>query len=44
VSEAKTNLSRYFDFYNTRPPHSGVDGRTPDEFYFASLPPTRKAA
>jgi len=44
VSEARTNLERYFDFYNTRRPHSRLDGRTPDEFYFASLPTTRKAA
>jgi putative transposase len=32
ASEAKTNLSRYFDFYNTRRPHSRLDGRTPDDF------------
>jgi putative transposase len=44
VSEAKTNLARYFDFYNMRRPHSRLDGLTPDEFYFASLPATRKAA
>jgi putative transposase len=44
VSEAKANLARYFAFYNARRPHSSLDGRTPDEFYFASLPATRKAS
>jgi putative transposase len=44
VSGAKAGLSRYFTFYNARRPHSSLDGSTPDEFYFASLPATRKAA
>ena len=44
VSAARAGLSRYFDFYNTRRPHSTLDGATPDEFYFAWLPATRKAA
>jgi putative transposase len=44
VSEARAGLARYFDFYNRRRPHSTLDGATPDEFYFARLPATRKAA
>jgi putative transposase len=44
VSEARAGLARYLAFYNARRPHSSLDGRTPDEFYFASLPATRKAA
>ena len=44
VSEARAGLSSYFAFYNARRPHSSLDGSTPDEFYFASLPATRKAA
>jgi putative transposase len=44
VSAARAGLARYLDFYNTRRPHSSLDGKTPDEFYFASLPATRKAA
>jgi putative transposase len=44
VSAARAGLARYLDFYNTRRPHSTLDGMTPDEFYFASLPATRKAA
>ena len=37
-------LARYIEFYNMRRPHSTLDGNTPDEFYFASLPAIRKAA
>lgn len=44
VSEARAGLARYFEFYNGRRPHSTLDGTTPDEFYFARLPATRKAA
>jgi putative transposase len=44
VSEAKAGLSRYLAFYNARRAHSSLDGSTPDEFYFALLPATRKAA
>ena len=44
VSAARAGLSSYFAFYNARRPHSSLDGKTPDEFYFASLPATRKAA
>ena len=38
VSDAKVHLGRYFDFYNTRRPHQSLDGKTPDEIYFAGLP------
>ena len=38
VSEAKTGLARYFNFYNTRRPHSSLDRRTPDQTYFDTLP------
>ena len=44
VSQAKAGIARYIDFYNTRRPHSSLDKMTPDEFYFASLPATTKAA
>ena len=44
VSDARAGLARYLGFYNTRRPHRSLDGKTPDEFYFASLPATRKAA
>ena len=44
VSAARAGLARYVAFYNQRRPHRSLDGKTPDEFYFASLPATRKAA
>ena len=44
VSDARAGLARYLGFYNTRRPHRSLDGKTPDEFYFASLPANRKAA
>jgi putative transposase len=44
VSQAKAGIGRYIEFYNTRRPHSTLDKKTPDEFYFASLAPLPKAA
>jgi len=44
VSQARAGLARHFVFYNDRRPHSSLDGKTPDEFYFASLPAIHKAA
>jgi putative transposase len=38
VSAARAGLSRYFQFYNTRRPHTALDRRTPDAVYFESLP------
>jgi putative transposase len=38
VSAAKAGLDRYFQFYNSRRPHSSLDRQTPDQFYFDSLP------
>ena len=38
VSEARTRLATYLDFYNRRRPHSALDRRTPDDVYFALLP------
>ncbi|MGH8676925.1 MAG: IS3 family transposase [Burkholderiales bacterium] len=42
VAQAKQRLARYFQFYNEKRPHTGLDGRTPDQAYFAE--PTRLAA
>jgi putative transposase len=38
VSEARSSIGRYLDFYNGRRPHSSLDGTTPDQAYFNSLP------
>jgi putative transposase len=35
VSEARASIARYLALYNARRPHSSLDGRTPDEAYFA---------
>jgi len=43
VSEARTSIGRYLDFYNGRRPHSSLDGTTPDQAYFNPLP-LREAA
>ena len=43
VSEARTSIGRYLNFYNDRWPHSSLDRRTPDQAYF-NLPPFRLAA
>jgi transposase InsO family protein len=38
VSEARTSIGRYFNFYNGRRPHSSLDGMPPDQAYFTPLP------
>jgi len=38
VSEARASIGRYLGFYNGRRPHSSLDGITPDQAYFNSLP------
>ena len=44
VSEAEAGINRYFDLYNTFRPHSALDRKTPDEFYFSELQRMRLAA
>jgi putative transposase len=44
VSAAKSGIGRYLTFYNSRRPHSTLDGDTPDEFYNRTLPALQKAA
>ncbi|MFY9826250.1 MAG: IS3 family transposase [Thermoanaerobaculia bacterium] len=38
VSEARSSIGKYLDFYNGRRPHSSLDGTTPDQAYFNELP------
>jgi putative transposase len=44
VSAARSGIGRYLEFYNSRRPHSALDGNTPDALYFASLPALQQAA
>ncbi len=43
ASAVRTGLNRYFNFYNSRRPHSSLDGQTPDQVYFNALPQTKAA-
>ena len=43
VGEARTNIGRYFEFYNFRRPHSSLGAQTPDQVYF-HRPPEALAA
>jgi putative transposase len=36
VSEAKASIGRYVEFYNTRRPHSSLDGATPEAVYLTA--------
>jgi len=38
VGEARASIGRYLDFDNGRRPHSSLDGITPDQAYFTTLP------
>ena len=38
VSEARSGLARYIQFFNTRRPHTALDRRTPDAVYFDAVP------
>ena len=44
VSVARGGIGCYLGFYNSRWPHSALDGITPDAFYFAHLHPLELAA
>jgi putative transposase len=43
-TEARTALTRYFAFYNSRRSHQSLGYRTPDEVYFGALAATTAAA
>ena len=44
VPEAHASLGRYLAFYNSRRPHSSLDGKTPDQAYINLLLPVPVAA
>lgn len=44
VSTARESLARYLAFYNTRRPHSSLDGQTPNQAYHIKLQPIPAAA
>ena len=43
ITHAKKELAKFFDRYNARRPHQGLDDRTPDEVYWSTLPKEREA-
>ena len=44
ITETRRGLAAYFEFYNNRRRHQGLDYRTPDEVYLTTLPPMQVAA
>jgi len=43
VSEARTSIGRYLEFYNSIRPHSSLKALTPDQVYFHRLPESMAA-
>lgn len=43
LSEARRELGRYFDLYNQRRRHQGIDNKTPNEVYWTKLKQTQEA-
>ena len=44
LTEARRELAGYFEFYNERRRHQGLDDRTPDEVYWSTLSQMQVAA
>ena len=44
VNDAKQGLDKFFKLYNQKRPHSLLDDKTPDEFYYDNLPALLNAA
>ena len=44
IPEARHGLTEYFEFYNQRRRHQGLDDRTPNEVYWSTLPRVQVAA
>jgi putative transposase len=43
LTHARRELAKFFDRYNTRRPHQGLNDRTPDEAYWSALPKVKDA-
>jgi putative transposase len=43
IAEARRGLREYFEFYNSRRRHKGLDRRTPDGVYWSTLPQKQAA-
>lgn len=44
IPEARRGLTEYFEFYNQRRRHQGLDDRTPNKVYWSTLPQVQVAA
>ena len=44
VTEARTSVMQYMDWYNRSRPHSSLGRKTPDEAYAVMLPTVKLAA
>jgi putative transposase len=44
IPEARKELTAYFDFYNKRRRHQGLENRTPDDVYWSTLRKQEQAA
>lgn len=44
LTEVRRGLAVYFEFYNQRRRHQGLDDMTPDEVYWPTLPQIKVAA
>ena len=43
IAEVRKELTKWFDRYNRRRRHQGLDDRTPDEVYWSTLPGAKDA-
>ena len=43
IPDVRQGLTAFFERYNSRRRHQGLDDRTPDEVYLSTLPEAREA-
>jgi putative transposase len=43
ITHARKELTKFFERYNARRPHQGLNDRTPDEVYYSTLPEAKDA-